>query len=253
VTHFVTAADGTTIAYDAVGDGLPVVLVHGFGANRAITWRNTGWYDWLGRRGRRVIALDCRGHGMSGKPHERDAYDDRRMLADVVAILDALGEEAADIVGYSMGGYLTINLLHEAPERVRRAVIGGVGETYFNFFERRAEVIAAGLLAADPATISDPLAREFRTFCERAGGDLVALAACMRRRRLSFTAAELQAVTQSVLIVCGEADAIAGRPEPLAQSFASARAVVVPRRNHHSTVGDPAFKAAVESFLDDAR
>jgi pimeloyl-ACP methyl ester carboxylesterase len=127
MTNFVTAADGVVIAYDVAGDGPPAVLVHGFGANRGITWRNTNWYEWLTNAGRQVIAPDCRGHGMSGKPREREAYDDRRMLADVLAVLDARGLAAADVIGYSMGAALAINLLKEAPERVRRAVSAGVG------------------------------------------------------------------------------------------------------------------------------
>lgn len=214
MTNFVTSPDGVAIAYDVAVDGPPIVLIHGFGANRAITWRNTNWYDWLTRAGRQVIALDCRGHGMSGKPHEREAYDDRRMLADVLAVLDARGLEAADVVGYSMGGYLTINLVHEAPERVRRAVIAGVGKSYFSVWTDRAETIAQGLLAPDPATITDPEAREFRKFCERAGGDLVALAACMLRPRLSFGVEELKRIAHPILVVCGEQDVSAGRPNP---------------------------------------
>ena len=250
MTNFVTATDGVAIAYDVIGDGPPVVLVHGFAANRAITWRNTNWYEWLTSAGRQVIALDCRGHGMSAKPHEKEAYDDRLMLADVLAVLDALGLRAADVVGYSMGGYLAINLMHEAPGRVRRAVIAGVGESYFSFWASSAEIIAQGLLAPDAAAIADPQALEFRRFSERAGGDLVALAACMLRPRLSFGADELKRILQPILVVCGEQDETSGRPEPLARAFAAARAVVVPRRNHHSTVGDPLFKQAVKDFLD---
>src|SRR4051812_6640931 len=70
MTEHVTGPGGVRIAYDVVGEGTPIVLVHGFGASRVVTWRNTQWYDWLRRAGRQVIALDCRGHGESDKPHE---------------------------------------------------------------------------------------------------------------------------------------------------------------------------------------
>lgn len=252
MSRLATPPDGVPIAYEVAGDGPPVVLIHGFGANRAITWRNPNWFDWLTKAGRRVIALDCRGHGESGKPHRAEDYDDRRMLGDVLAVLDSAGAEQADVIGYSMGGYIAINLLHEAPQRIRRAVTGGVGETYFRFWDERSAIIAEALLAPDPSTIADAGAREYRAFCERAGDDLQAMAACMRRSRLSFGPRDLKTILHPVLIVCGALDETSGRPEALAECFAEGRAVVVPRRNHHSTVGDRLFKEAARDFLDRA-
>jgi len=249
MTAFVSAADGTAIAYETVGQGPPVVLIHGFGASRAITWKNTGWYQTLARAGRRIVAIDCRGHGESGKPHDIPAYDEGLMADDIVAVLEELDIGQADIMGYSMGGYLTIRLMHDRPERAHRAVLAGIGATYFRQMRERAEIIAQGLLAKDPTTITDPVARSFRDFCERAGNDLVALAACIRRPSRAFSASELGRMAHDMLVVCGELDEISGPPEPLAVAFANGRAVVVPRRNHHSTVGDPVYKDAVVDFL----
>jgi pimeloyl-ACP methyl ester carboxylesterase len=249
MTAFVSAADGTAIAYETGGEGPPLVLIHGFGASRAITWKNTGWYQTLARAGRRIVAIDCRGHGESGKPHDIPAYDEGLMADDILAVLEALDIGQADIMGYSMGGYLTIRLMHDRPERVRRAVLAGIGATYFKYSRERAEIIAQGLLAKDPAAITDPVARSFRDFCERAGNDLVALAACIRRPSRIFMADELGRMPHDVLVVCGELDEISGPPEPLADAFPNGRAILVPRRNHHSTVGDPVYKDAVVDFL----
>jgi pimeloyl-ACP methyl ester carboxylesterase len=171
------------------------------------------------------------------------------MVADVLSILDAVGHSTVDVIGYSMGGYLTVNLLHLAPGRVRRAVVAGVGETYFSFWCDRNEIIAQALLADDTETIADPLAQEFRTFSTRAKNDLKALAACMRRDRLVLTPEDLRGITHPVLVVCGERDTISGRPEPLAELFAAGEAVSVPRKDHHSTVGDLVFKRAARDFL----
>ena len=249
MTQFATAADGTAIAYETSGEGAPVVLVHGFGASRAITWANTNWYQTLTRAGRRLVALDCRGHGQSGKPHDQPSYEEGRMAADVLTVLDALGIAKADIMGYSMGGHIAIRLMHDAPHRIRRAVLAGVGEKYFRASRERAEIISQGLLAADPATIVDPEAIAFRTFCERAGNDLVALAACIRRPRLVFEPDELRAIAHPIVVICGEVDDTSGKPEPLADAFPNGRAVVVARRNHHSTVGDRVFKDTALDFL----
>jgi pimeloyl-ACP methyl ester carboxylesterase len=249
MSDFVTAKDGTKIAYEVQGDGLPVVLVHGFGSSRAINWKNTGWYQTLARAQHRVIALDCRGHGESGKPHNTAAYEEGSMAMDIAAVLDGLGIPVADVMGYSMGAYLTIRLTHDAPTRVRRAVLGGIGESNYRVSPRWAESIADGLLASDPKAIVDPQAREFRTFCERAGNDLTALAACIRRPRRSLDAGELRRLPQKVLLVCGAEDDLAGSPQSLAAEFAQGRDVIVPRCNHHSTVGVRAYKEAVVEFL----
>ena len=249
MTRFTTSPDGLAIAYDAVGNGPPIVLIHGFAASRAITWRGTLWYDWLTRAGHTVIAPDCRGHGESDKPHEVDAYDDYKMLGDILAVMAAEGITRADIMGYSMGGYLTINLAHERPDVVARAVIAGVGENYFSFWAQRDKTIGDGLLAQDESAITDPLAREFRAFAERGNNDLKALAACMRRKRLSFEAHELNAIATPALIAVGELDTIAGHPEPLAAALGNAHGLVLPRRNHHSAVGDLVYKKAVKDFF----
>jgi pimeloyl-ACP methyl ester carboxylesterase len=249
MTEFASAADGTAIAYETLGEGAPIVVVHGFGASRAITWANTNWYQTLSSAGRRLIAIDCRGHGQSGKPHDQPSYEEGRMAADILAVLDELGIEQADVMGYSMGGYLAIRLMDDSPDRVGRAILAGVGETYFRYSRERAEIIAQGLLAPDPATIVDPEALMFRTFCERAGNDLVALAACIRRPRRAIEPDELARIPHPVLVVCGEQDDTSGRPEPLANAFPNGRAVTVPRRNHHSTVGDRIYKDATLEFL----
>ncbi len=249
MTYFVTASDGYDIAYDCMGEGTPVVLIHGFGANRNITWANTNWYQTIQKAGHKLIAIDCRGHGESGKPHDPEDYDEGRMAKDVIAVLAALEIPEVDLMGYSMGAQLAIRLMHDAPGRVRRVVLAGMGEQYFRRSGERSETIAKGLATRDPSTITDPVAREFRTFCEKAGDDLVAMAACMRRPGHSFTAEELHLLPQNVLVVCGEQDDWAGSPEPLARAFARGQAVAVPKRNHHSTVGDRAYKDAAMAFF----
>ena len=249
MTEFVTSADGVRIAYESVGEGRPILLIHGFASNREINWRKPGWYDWLTRAGFRVVAFDNRGHGESDKPHDIAAYDEGLMVGDALAVLDALKIQAAHMMGYSMGAYLLIRLMHDWPARVGRAVCGGVGGTYFGFWDKRAKKIADAMLAKDPGEIADPLAQEFRRFADRAGDDLEAMAACIQRPRITFTMNELKAVTTPVLFVTGENDDMSGPPERLARVFPNARLEIVPGRDHHRTVGDPVFKQAVTEFL----
>jgi pimeloyl-ACP methyl ester carboxylesterase len=233
------------------GEGPPIVLVHGFGASRTITWKNTLWIDTLARAGRRVIAMDTRGHGQSGKPHDIQSYDEGLMAGDIAAVLDGLGIGQADLMGYSMGAFLTIRLMNDSPKRIGRAVLAGLGQNYFQISPAWGETVAAALLAPDPASISDPLAKEFRVFGERAGNDLKALAACVRRPRESYAPDELALFPHKILVVCGALDTLTGPPEPLAEAFYDARALVIEKRNHHSTVGDAHYKDAVLAFLSE--
>jgi pimeloyl-ACP methyl ester carboxylesterase len=249
MTYHVAGASGIDIAFETAGEGRPVLLIHGFGASRRITWRNTGWYDLLAKADFRVIAMDCRGHGDSEKPHRPEDYEDGMMAADCAAVLRAFATMPADVMGYSMGAQIAIRLMHDSPQMVRRCVLAGVGESYFHRSADINEAIAEGLETADPAAITLSIAREFRTFCEKAGNDLIAMAACMRRPHRIFSIEELAGLPQSVLVVCGAEDSMAGPPEGLARAFPHGEALVVPRRNHHSTVGDRAYKDAAVNFL----
>lgn len=77
---------GVQIVYDDVGEGPPVVLLHGFASNRRVNWEGPGWYDALLEAGRRVIGLDCRGHGESSAPHDPAAYGIDVMADDLAAV-----------------------------------------------------------------------------------------------------------------------------------------------------------------------
>src|SRR3954452_22137721 len=100
-------SDGLRIAYVVLlppaGEAEPVVLVHGFASNHAVNWVNTLWTKTLGHAGFRVVALDNRGHGQSQKLYEPAAYHTAIMAEDARALLDHLGLERADVMGYSMG------------------------------------------------------------------------------------------------------------------------------------------------------
>ena len=122
------ASDGIEIAFIDEGEGYPALLIHGFGSNHRVNWVSTSWTRDLVAAGRRVIAFDNRGHGESSKPHDPTAYRIPLMAEDGRRLLDHLGVEQADVMGYSMGARIALSLALAYPARVRSVVLGGLGE-----------------------------------------------------------------------------------------------------------------------------
>ena len=254
MTQFATADDGIRIAYDVAGEGDPVLLIHGFASDRIQNWRAPGWYETLNSAGYKVIALDNRGHGESDKPHDVAHYGHDKMAKDALAVMKASGIQTCFLMGYSMGGFISMNLLLNHPERFRKVVIGGVGETYLTRAvgtadARHREMIADALLVEDKGQITNQVGMRFREFAEQAGKDRLALAACMKADRNAYSPAQLHHAERPVLVVCGENDDLTGPPGPLAAAFAYGRAVTVLKRDHMTTVGDKVYKQAVLDFF----
>jgi len=103
------------IHYQVEGEGLPLVLQHGF-SNSLDTWYERGYVDLL-KHDYRLILIDARGHGASDKPHDPEAYALQLRAGDIVAVLDQLHIAHAHFFGYSMGGWIGFGLAQYAPER----------------------------------------------------------------------------------------------------------------------------------------
>lgn len=252
MTEFVTAPDGVRIAWETVGRGPPVMLVHGFGAGRVQNWRAPGWYDSLMNGGYSVVAFDCRGHGESDKPHDSAAYTEAAMANDIGLVMRAAGHQRAFVMGYSMGGSLTLRFAYEHAECVNAAIIGGVGANYFTRTQDWRTAIADGLLAENSSGLT-PVQRMFRDFAHQSGKDPRALSSCMRESKPPLTREQLASIALPALVVCGETDSVSGPAEPLAAALGNARAVTVPKRDHMLTVGDKVYKHAVLEFLSQTR
>jgi pimeloyl-ACP methyl ester carboxylesterase len=229
----------------------PIVLVHGFASNKEVNWVNPGWVATLTRAGRRVIALDNRGHGASSKLYDPADYEMALMADDVRALLDHLGIERADVMGYSMGARITAFLCLNHPARVRSAVLGGLG---VNLIEGHsgglAQTIVAALEAPSLADVMHPVDRAFRSFAEQTKSDLKALAACMRRPRQSLSRAQVAGIRTPTLVAVGTNDEVAGSAQDLAALIPGARALDIPDRDHMLAVGDKVFKTGVLDFLN---
>ena len=238
------------IAYLDEGRGAPIVLVHGFASNAAINWVQPGWVQTLTQAGRRVIALDNRGHGASGKLTDPAAYHTRLMVGDVQALLDQLDLAQADVMGYSMGARIAAFLASMHPERVGKVILGGLGVRLVHDVGLPVS-IAAALEAPSLDDVTDPTGRTFRAFAEQTRSDLRALAACIRGSRQTLSADAVAQIDAPVLVAVGTRDPIAGSPHDLAALLPHGRALDIPNRDHMLAVGDRVFKQEALAFLDE--
>jgi pimeloyl-ACP methyl ester carboxylesterase len=237
------------LAYLDQGEGDPVVLVHGFASTKEVNWVQPGWVTTLTRAGRRVIALDNRGHGRSTKFYAPAEYHTQIMAADVGALIEHLGLGRADVMGYSMGARIGAFLALRQPERVRALILGGLGIRLVDGVGL-SEDIADALEAPSLAEITDPTGRTFRAFAEQTKSDLRALAACLRGSRQTLTPAEARAIAAPVLVAVGTTDTVAGSGPELAALIPGAQALDIPGRDHMLAVGDKVYKAGVLAFLE---
>jgi pimeloyl-ACP methyl ester carboxylesterase len=204
----------------------------------------TRWQEALTRAGHRVIGIDCRGHGRSAKPHDSAAYSLTVMAADVKNLLDHLHIETSRYVGYSMGARIGLEAVVDFPERIPRAVLGGIG--MFSAGED-AERIARAMRGGRP---EGDVAESFYKFASaRPSNDLEALAACILGLGERPDDARLAKIQTPILVVVGERDDIAKDASALAALIPTARLVTVAGRDHLGTVAAREFKEAALTFL----
>ena len=237
------------IAYLDEGEGDPIVLVHGFASSKNMNWIYPGWVSTLTKAGRRVIALDHRGHGESTKLYDPEDYHIGTMAGDVSGLMDHLNIERADMMGYSMGGRITAYLAERSPERLGKAILGGIGMGLIEDIGRPGENVAEALEAASLDDVTDPVGRTFRTFADQTRSDRRALAACMRGSRRMMTREEAAAITVPTLIAVGTTDDIAGSASRLADVIPGSQVLDIPNRDHMRAVGDRVYKDGVLEFL----
>ena len=236
--------DGVDIAYLDEGEGEPVVLVHGFASTKEVNWLHPGWVSTLTRAGRRAIALDNRGHGASAKLYDPAAYHSAVMAEDVRALIDHLGIQRADVMGYSMGARIAAFLALAHPDRVRSVVLGGLGIRLVDGVGLP-ESIADALEAPSLADVADAQGRAFRAFAEQTKSDRKALAACIRGSRQTLSRQDCARLTTPVLVADGTKDDVAGSAQELAALLPQGQALDIPGRDHMLAVGDRAFCAAI--------
>jgi len=236
-----TSFDGTKIHYDVLGEGKPVVLLHGFISNSE-SWKRAPVRQALADAGFKVVMLDLRGNGLSDKPHTAEAYRDNTELKDVMALMKHLGLTNYDVVGYSRGAILTAKLL-TMDKQVRRAVMGGISVDFSdpNWFRRK------NFHEALTKPGSHPELQPAIDYAKKSGADTVVLARLQEFQPVT-TRAELGKIKVPVLVVNGNQDTDNGDPQTLVDAIPGSRLVMVPG-DHGGAVRTPEFSKAVVEFL----
>jgi len=254
-------SDGVTISYLEAGQGEPIILIHGFIASAQLNWVAPGVFDALAKD-YHVIAPDNRGHGMSGKPHEASAYGPQ-MSKDIINLMDHLGIEKAHVVGYSLGGFITTNLIAKYPNRLLSAAPCGAGwsppgDGREEVSDAIAESLESGngitplMEALTPAGRPKPTKEQMDQMNKMvmAMNDPLALAAVARGiKDLAVTAAELEASHVPVHAIIGEIDPLKATVDPMQTALPGMTVTVVPGADHMSAFSAPEFIPALQAHI----
>jgi pimeloyl-ACP methyl ester carboxylesterase len=255
-------SDGVPIHYTEVGDGPPVVLVHGFAVSGDLNWRLPGVTRKIARD-YRVITVDLRGHGRSGKPHALEAYGDNLTL-DIVRLLDHLGLERAHVAGYSLGGFVTLKLAVFAPERLLSASILGAGweppdnSALLDALPRLAESLEAGRgigpVAGNLGSERKKPGLGHRLWVKlmtRYFNDQRALIGVIRSvPGLAVSEAELRAVTVPLCSIVGSRDPLIESARAMCDVVADLAVTVIPDADHIQAPARPELHAALRQFFE---
>lgn len=252
-------SDGVQIRYIEQGAGESVVLIHGF-TGSAEDWLATGTFEKLAEH-YRVIALDCRGHGKSDKPHDPKLYG-TLMVQDVVRLLDHLHISTAHIVGYSMGGGIATKVVTLHPERCITATFGGASPRKkwnaesVRYNETLAAEIETGTLRSiilavwpsnRPAPTEEQVQRQSTAYLR--GNDPLALAAVLRSAQdLGADWTQFASVRVPLLGIAGTADPVFAELNE-AKSLVPGLIVVGIEGASHDAIARPEFLETVEKFL----
>jgi len=244
-THFWTASDGVRLACHELGEGPPVVLLHGLFSDATMNWIKFGHAARIAAAGFRVIMPDLRAHGQSDKPHGEQFYPKGILARDLRELIELLQLAEFDLGGFSLGARTTVEGVGEGL-RPRRAVLGGAGLDGLRNWKRRKDFFVEAIGMFDRVQRGDPHWLSIQ-FMKSQGVDRVAAAQLLESFEDAFMS-WLEAFTMPTLVVCGDQDDDNGSAEELANVLPNAIFEEVPG-THMSSVTKPELGEAIARFL----
>jgi pimeloyl-ACP methyl ester carboxylesterase len=243
--HTFAAPDGVELAWHELGEGRPVLLLHGLFSDADTNWIRFGHAAEIAGRGLRVIMPDLRGHGTSARPHEAAAYPPDVLARDGLALIGHLGLKDYDLGGYSLGGRTAVRMV-VLGARPRKLIVAGMGlEGLLRTGARSAhfKAILTGL-GTHPRGSPEWLAE---AFLKTTGGDPQALLPLLDSF-VDTSEAELRAIAMPALVLSGAEDHDNGSAAALAELLPEGDYVEVPG-NHMSAVTRSDLGRAIADFL----
>ena len=239
--------DGTRIAWQTIGEGRPIVLLHGLFSSGQTNWIKYGAAAEIAASGRQVLLPDFRAHGASDKPHAPELYPPDILAQDIEAFVAHLGLRDYDLGGYSLGARTTVRLLARTviptPSRV---VLGGMGLSGITDIKGRSDFFLS--VIAQSGSHKPGTADHFAdAFMRQNNVDTIAVAHLLRSQ-LATPLDVVRTLQPPTLVIAGENDHDNGSASELALALPHAAHAIIPG-NHMSAVIKPDFGTAIAAWL----
>jgi pimeloyl-ACP methyl ester carboxylesterase len=245
-TDIITAADGTNIALHRMGAGRPVLLLHGLFSSAQMNWVKYGHAALLAESGFECFMPDWRAHGDSDAPTDPALYSPGVLVRDALQIVEVLGLEDYDLVGFSLGARTATSAVI-AGLSPRRLVLGGMGIEGLSNWEERSAFFVDMIDRFDEIERGDP-AFLAKSFMKGQGIDPVAARLLLTQGVEDIALEALSTITMPTLVLIGDEDRDNGSPERLRDALPDARLAVIPG-NHMGSVTKRDMGRAIVDFL----
>ncbi len=243
--QYFEARDGVRLAWREIGEGRPILLLHGLFSNAEVNWIKFGTAARVAAEGYRVIMPDLRVHGSSDAPHGEEHYPPDVLVHDVQDLVAHLGLEDFDLGGFSLGARTSARAV-VAGMRPQRLILGGMGLAGLAGWQRRGQFFKRVIAEYENAKRGDDTWLSIQ-FMKTMKVDRIA-AGHLLDSFTDTTPEMLAALTMLTLVVCGEQDQDNGSAEELVAALPDARLATIPG-THMSSVTQSELGDAIAAFL----
>ncbi len=243
--QYFDARDGVRLAWREMGEGRPVVLLHGLFSSAEVNWIKFGTAARIAAEGYRVVMPDLRVHGSSAAPHDAALYPPDVLVNDLADLIAHLGLSAFDLGGFSLGARTSVRAV-VAGMAPGRLILGGMGLAGLAGWQRRGQFFKRVIAEYDSAKRGDDSWLSIQ-FMKTMKIDRIAAGHLLD----SFTDTPpdaLAALTMPTLVVCGDRDRDNGSAEDLVAALPDAVLATIPG-THMSSVTEPELGQAIAAFL----
>jgi pimeloyl-ACP methyl ester carboxylesterase len=238
--------DATQLTIHRIGEGRPVVLLHGLFSSTDMNWIKWGHAERLAEAGYEAIMLDFRVHGASDAPRDPANYPENVLVRDAAALIEHLDLDDYVLGGFSLGARTSLHAVAKGILAPQRLIVGGMGVAGLSEWNRRSAYFKRVIDEFDTIGPDDP-AYYSRQFLKSQGVDRVA-ARLLLESMSDLDTSLLVNVTMPTLVVCGEDDEDNGSASDLANLLPDATYQEIPG-NHLMSATKPEMGEVIVAWL----